>query len=314
MLATLGDEPLAAHPFARVQVARLAEQELDFDLCSDLLARALPEVPAGAPRREVMAEAIAVRAMVDPSDGIEREASEILDECGSEEWRTRARALTALGRVAAWEGDAASMLRAEGRLGEAAALCRLAGEVEWEARTLTGLGYRVSFARGDFGAAIRQMGDALALLPAPGRERAAVATFLAEAMAYVGRIDEAEATLGEAAAIGRRLGDHRVLAYAAWTGMTAASLRADEAATLQRIRTVELHPGGWYDHPTGIEFLADASLALARIGAQDGAAEYAERATERAIAAGHPEIGWLPAGAVAARWGCLLYTSDAADE
>ncbi len=303
VLTTMGEEALAAHPFARVQVARLAEQKLDFDLSADLLARALPTVPEGEPRREVMAEAVAVRAMVDPADGIESEAAEILAECGGGEQRARARALTALGRVAAWEGDPASMLRAEGWLGEAAALCRLAGEVEWEARTLTGLGYRVSFARGDFDAAIRQMGDALALLPAPGRERAAVATFLAEAMAFVGRIDEAEATLGEAAAIGRRLGDHRVQAYAAWTGMTAASLRADQSAVLQRVRTVELHPGGWYEHPTGIEFLADACLALARTGDREGAADYADRATARAAAAGHPEIGWVAAGAVGARWG-----------
>ena len=54
------------------------------------------------------------------------------------------------------------------------------------------------------------MSAALALLPEPGSERAAVATFLAEALAYVGRFDEAEAALGEAAAIGRKLGDHRV--------------------------------------------------------------------------------------------------------
>jgi DNA-binding SARP family transcriptional activator len=92
--------------------------------------------------------------------------------------------------------------------------------------------------------------------------------------------------------------------------MTAASLRGDEAATLQRARTVELHPGGWFEHPTGIEFLADAALALGRAGAEAGAREYAERAGERAEAAGHPEIGWLPAGVVAARWG----DPDAAEE
>ena len=85
--------------------------------------------------------------------------------------------------------------------------------------------------------------------------------------------------------------------------MTLASLRGDVASTKQRIRTVELHPGEWFDHPTGIEFLAEASLALARTGAADAAAEYAARATERATAAGHPEIAWLAEGAVAARWG-----------
>ena len=85
--------------------------------------------------------------------------------------------------------------------------------------------------------------------------------------------------------------------------MTLASYRGDGAATLQRIRTVELNPGEWFEHPTGIEFLADAALALARTGSEDLAAEYAARATERAEAAGHPEIAWLAEGAVAARWG-----------
>ena len=107
---------------------------------------------------------------------------------------------------------------------------------------------------------------ALALLPEPDGERAGVATFLAEALAYLGRLDEAESALREAAEIGRRLGDHRVRAYAAWTWTTLASLRGDAAATIQRIRAVERHPGDWFEHPTGAEFLADAALALARVG------------------------------------------------
>jgi DNA-binding SARP family transcriptional activator/ATP/maltotriose-dependent transcriptional regulator MalT len=311
ILTTLPRTALAAHPFALVQVARLAEQEVDLELRAELLNEALALLEDGAERREVEAELVATRAIVEPGDEVERDASSILDLAAGGETKARARALTAVARVEAWRGDPAAMLRAERRLVETAALCRLAGEVEWEARTLTGLGYRVAFARGDLEQAVAQMSAALALLPESGSERAAAATFLAEALAYVGRLDDAEAAIGEAAAIGRQLGDHRLQAYAAWTGTTLASLQGDGASTIQRIHTVELHPGDWFEHPTGIEFLADAALALARTGARDAAAEYAERARERADAAGYPEIGWVATGVVEARWGDPVAAEEA---
>jgi len=303
VLTTLPEEALAASPFALVQIARLAEQEADLELTNSLLERAVGFVDGGSAGRELEAELIAARAVTDPGEDVERRAEAVLAEAGAGEARARARALAALARVEAWRGDAASMLRAESHLTESATLCRIAGEAEWEARTLTALGYRVAFARGDLEQAVLHMGAALALLPDSGSERAAAATFRGEALSYVGRLDDAEAAVGEAAAIGRRLGDHRVQAYAAWTGAVLASLRGDVAATLQRIGTVELHPGDWFEHPTGIEFLADATLALARIGEREEAMAYAARARERADADGYPEIGWGATGAVEARWG-----------
>lgn len=303
ILATLPASSLAAEPFALVQTARLAERKGDYELRRRLLTDAVGLVSEPGQRREVVAELVATRATLEPGDEVVHEAETLLETAGAGEPAIRARALIALARVAAWHGDPASMLRAEQALGEAAALCRIAGETEWEADTLTSLGYRVEFARGDLDQSIAHMSAALALLPQAGSERAAVATFLAEALAYVGRFEEAEATLREATAIGRRLGDHRAQAYAAWTGVTLASLRGDTASVLQRARSVELHPGDWFEHPTGIEFLADAALALARTGAQAEARAYADRAQIRAEAAGHPEIAWIAEGALAARWG-----------
>jgi DNA-binding SARP family transcriptional activator/ATP/maltotriose-dependent transcriptional regulator MalT len=303
IVSTLTPAAIAAHPLALVQVARLAEQDVDLELRTELLERALELVDDEAGRREVDAELVATEAIVDPSEEVERRALAVVERASGGETTARIRALTALARVEAWRGDPASMLRAESRLAETAALCRIAGEVEWEARTLTALGYRVAFARGDLEQAVTQMTAALALLPESGSERAAAASFLSEALAYVGRFDEAEAAIGEAAAIARQLGDHRLQGYAGWTGCTLTSLQGDAAATIQRIRTVELHPGDWFEHPTGIEFLADAALALARTGAAEAAGEYAERARDRAAADGYPEIAWIATGAVAARWG-----------
>jgi DNA-binding SARP family transcriptional activator len=303
IISTLPDEAIAAHPFALVQVARLAEQEVDLELRTELLERALALVDDGPGRREIEGELVATRAIVDPSEEVESRSQAIVQQASGAETRTRIRGLSALARIEAWRGDPASMLRAESRLAETAALCRIAGEVEWEARTLTSLGYRVAFARGDLDQAVTQMTAALALLPESGNERAATATFLSEALAYVGRFEEAEAANGEATAIARQLGDHRLQGYAGWTGCTLTSLQGDAAATIQRIRTVELHPGDWFEHPTGIEFLADATLALARTGSRKEAMEYAERTRERAEADGYPEIAWIATGAVAARWG-----------
>ena len=303
ILGTLPSAALARHPFALVQVARLAEQRHEFEYRSEVLTLALGLVEDPAERREVEAELAETRASLDPGDSSEQDAAAILAAAGHDERRTRARALAALGRVGAWRGDPASMRRAEALLGEAVALSRLAGEPEWAARTLVGLGYRVAFARGELDVAVKHLKAALALLPEPSGERAGVATFAADVLAYVGSFDEASAVLDEAAAIGRNLSDDRVIAYAAWTGATVASLRGDRASTIERIRTVELHPGEWFEHPTGAEFLAAASLALARVGARSEAAAYSRRACERAEAVGYPEIAWLAEGAVAARWG-----------
>ena len=303
ILTTLPDDAVSGHPEALVQVSRLAEREGEQGFRGSLLNRAGGMASSERQRREIRAEVVAMRSIDEPGEEVEEEAMTLLKAAAAPETTTRARALSALARVEAWRGDPASMLRAERRLVETAALCRLAGEVEWEAQTLTGLGYRVAFARGDLDLAVTHMSAALALLPESGAERAGVATFLAEALAYVGRLDDAEAAIREAASIGRNLGDHRVQAYAAWTGAVIASLQGDAAATVRRISTVELHPGDWYDHPIGIEFLADAVLALARAGARAEATDYAERARERADASGYPEIAWISTGAVEARWG-----------
>ena len=303
ILTMLPAAALEARPGGLVQVARVAERDVELEYCAELLTRARELASEPRELREIEAELAATRATVDPGDEVEREAQAVLDAAAADETRTRARALTAIARIEAWRGEPAETVKAEGRLAEAATLCRLAGEVEWEARTLIGLGYRVAFARGDLELAVTHLTRALALLPEPGHERATVASFLADVLSYVGRFEEAAAAIGEATEIGRKLGDHRVRAYSGWTGMTLASFRGRRRRGSQRIRTVELNPGDWFEHPTGIEFLAEAALALARTGAATEAAEYAARASERADAAGHPEIAWLADGAVAARWG-----------
>ena len=302
ILSTLPEAALAAHPFGLVQVARLAERTVDFELrwhCSNGRSRCTRTGRRGVRSKRSCRHPRRDRA----GDETEAEARAVLAAAAPGESVARARALTALARVDAWRGESAAMLRAEGALAQAAALCRIAREPQWEAWTLTSLGYRVAFARGDLELAVEQMSAALALLPEPDSERAAVATFLAEALAYLGpagRCRERAARGGGDRAPARRSPRAGVRGV---DGTTLASLRLDGAATIQRIRAVERHPGDWFEHPTGAEFLADAALALARVGERELALEYAGRARARAEALGHPEIAWIATGAVEARCG-----------
>ncbi len=148
------------------------------------------------------------------------------------------------------------------------------------------------------------MTAALALLPESGSERAAAATFLAEALAYVGRFDEAEAAIGEAASDrtpARRPSPSGLRGLDRLHALVAAGRRGGDGPA--RCAPSSCTPATGSSTRPGIEFLADAALALARTGAAEAAADYAERARERAEADGYPEIAWIATGAVAARWG-----------
>ena len=73
VLTTLPEEAVAAEPFALVQVARLAEQEADLELAGRAARAGAALVGAGAPGREVAGELVAARAIVEPSEEVERE-------------------------------------------------------------------------------------------------------------------------------------------------------------------------------------------------------------------------------------------------
>jgi DNA-binding SARP family transcriptional activator len=303
LTGALGDDVLGRHPGALLNVARVAERAADSEVREELLERAVTLAPPGPPRREAEAELAVTTAALRPGPEVEATARAVLDVAGPEEPIAQARARVALAWIAAWRGDPRSLHAAERDLEQAVALFRRARESAWAASALMALGYRVCFARGDLDRAAEHLFAALGLVPAPGAERAAMATFLATILAYTGRLDEAENALREAESIARSIGDQRALAYAEWTWAVLASLRGDRAVTLHRARAAERHFGPWFAHPTGAEFLTDATLALGRVGNAGAAREYAERATEHARSVGYPEIALLATGATEARFG-----------
>ena len=303
-LALAGAPVRARCPRALTAAARAAEGGALGDRARFLAEAdaALAHAPPAA-RLDVDAERACDLARDGEDDAAEALARRVLETCSPRDGSARARALMALGRAGAWRADPASLAAAEEHLAEAAAVCAAIGETEWRADALLALGYRICFARGDLEAATRHTAGALALLPAARRRRAFAASFYADVLAYEGMLDEAEAAQRETAEIGRALGDQRLRGYAAWVGARIASMRGDAAACAARLTEAERYPGDWFEHPTGIEFLAEGAEMLARCGDEPGARALLARAEVRADAFGHPEIAWYARGAVEARYG-----------
>lgn len=300
---------------ALLRIARAAELASEYALRADILS----ELDATGPDDlEVTAELAIDAARDGESDRAQKLAESVLDtdKCPP---RLRGRALYALGTVSSWQAGSAAKVRAEALLGEAATLLNNADENEWAAGALVTLGIKVHYLNGDLDAALDRLEEALHSQPEPSRFRGITLTFLADAYSMVGRADAAEAAAREAREIGRRFGDRRVLAYAAWGAAMAAAVRRDPVTLLELVTEVERHPGDWYQTPTGAEFIASAADLLGRI-ASPAAESWLDRAEAASEAVGYPEIALLARAAHEARVGDpdkaapLLRDARASDE
>jgi DNA-binding SARP family transcriptional activator len=292
-LATLPDDVVARHPRVLLAAARVAESGVHLAWRTALLerARTLPAADADPVlRREVLVEQAADASRAGDVDATVPLAEEVLAGAGHAESRTRAIALTALGRIDAFSRDPLAMARAADRLGEAVSLLRPLPEPDLLRGTLQVLGYGVHFARGDLDPAIDALREAADLVPGAIRTRAGVQTFLADALVAAGRLDDAEAVLRDELGVARRLRDDRLLAYHAWMQASIASRRGDGAAVEAWLAEAERHPADWFAHPTGIEFLADAVDFLGRAGLDEEAARTLTRVEARCAAGGHEDI------------------------
>jgi DNA-binding SARP family transcriptional activator len=147
----------------------------------------------------------------------------------------------------------------------------------------------VSFQGGRLERALEQLGQCLALLPAPDRSRGNALSHFAEVLGVAGRADEADAAAREGLAIGRRLGDSWVIGACAWSAMIVAAHRGDLEATRWWIDQVERSPGPWLEVGSGVEFLMEASDLLAANGDEAGARRYYRLAADRIEALGIPD-------------------------
>ena len=284
----LGPALLDAEPLLLFALARVAEAAVELRWRTELLDRAMAAARAhGDTTLElaVIAERAgdaAIEGEVDAALEQSAQVLAVLSGTGDAIVRgTRGRAALARGRALAFRRDPADRPELARLLAEAAFLLGAAGEPELEVMALTILGYAVQFADGDVDAAIETLRAAATIVAVADGQAAATLTFLADALLYAGRLDEAAAALERAGAISRRLDDQRVRAYHAWMEAGLASRRGDLPAVQAWLTEVERHPGDWFGHPTGIEFLADAADHLGRLGHAEAASRYVVRVEER---------------------------------
>jgi DNA-binding SARP family transcriptional activator len=304
MVAAKPFHAVGAHRLALLELARAAELTVHNELRADLLRRAADLARDDqAVALEIEAEIVRDLARDGEADAAERRGATLVAQAGPDDSAALARTLDALGNISAWRATPTDLAQAERYLAEAAGLAGAIGRPDWRARSLLCLGYRVHFDRGEFDRAAARLTEAVALLPETDRLRAVLLTFLGEVALARGSAGELANALTESAAIGRRLGDQRLLAYAAWAQAKAAAVAGDQALTMAWLEETERHPGDWFEHPTGIEFLADAATMADRVGETQAARRYLARADERATEAELPELTLFATGALAARSG-----------
>jgi ATP/maltotriose-dependent transcriptional regulator MalT/DNA-binding SARP family transcriptional activator len=243
------------------------------DLAAAITERASSTGTVHPWRATVLAELARSAANVADIDHAEALAHEALSLAEPGDVTARGRALLAVGHANTIRCTPASLAAAREQLEQAVVLFRLRRERQWEWQALLRLGYAVSFHSGRVADAAEQLGQVLALLGAPDRNRAMVLTYYADVLDHEGRVAEAISACDEALAIGRRLGDETVLWYAAWGHLLIASHSGDVAGTRRWIAAAEQHLGAWRGRPKGAEFGTAVIDALCCVGDLDGARE-----------------------------------------
>jgi DNA-binding SARP family transcriptional activator len=302
LLASITPVALERHPRALLHLARACEAAAEAKLRVDLLER----VRRAAAGDDVLAREVGAELARDlVRDGRVDEAAalaeRLLQDVGQDELQTRVRTLHVLGRTQAWRGDRAGLAAAEPMLEEAAELYGRLGFATQRAHALLALAYDVQTLGGRFEAAVQTLERALAGLPGRSRLRGVVLVFLAEALIDLGRLREAEVGLAEAERLGSLFGDARTLGYTWWLHARAGAPQGHAAAVRHALREAERHPGEWFAHHSGAEFLAEAAVLADQIGDVDLSDAYLARALARESEA--PRYVKLAAGAIEARRG-----------
>ena len=284
LLRLLPPAAVAGQPRVLLHLARVAETAHQGDLRAETLARAAELATKDDPRLRREVDAELARDLI--WDERRRPAARALAEAviagaAEDEIVARSRALDVLGRLSSWFSTDGPQPAAERLLEEAAALARGLDQRTWAAQALVPLAMGFHCALCRFDRALQVLDEALADLPSRSRYRALVQTFRADTLVEVGRFAEAEACIAEMRQIGRACREPWVLAYASWSEAGLASYRGDAERTIRAVHDVELHRDDWYEQASGVEFLAQASDFLSRVGEDSLALTYHQRARER---------------------------------
>ena len=197
--------------------------------------------------------------------------------CGEGEEFTIGRASLGIGlcRIVREQGNASSETIAE--FERAAAVFQQIGEVLYEAQALRSVAFGAHFNLGAFELATEQLERAAALLGAPDASRAMLLTYVAEVHRDLGRLDDAESTLHESLAIGRRIGNAVSISYAAWSLACVAGERRDLAGLLRWSEETEASAHGWIDGAASLDYHGQMAEAFLQLGEVDRALVHLER-------------------------------------
>jgi len=282
--ALLGDVPdqvLANHPRVLISLAQAAERlprvrGVWLDRAERIFMRDSPEW------RAIEAERVMETARAGDMDGAIGSADRILATAAPSELTTRGRAHLARSICKLTIDTANATAEARDELELAIGCFSLVDERSWEAEAHQALGYGVDFTMGAYELAAERLDRALALRPAADTARAATLTYVAEVAMTMGRLDDAQVALREAAAIAKRVGDPRTIGYVSWSAAELACERRDAEAAFAALVEAEAHGSGWFDGLAGIEFLSQAAEIRMILGDEHGALRDLLRSEARA--------------------------------
>jgi len=290
--AELPDPALAANPVLLVRLVQVSERRPRVRAeWTDRALRLLPD--PSPPRRAVDAErALDIARGGDLHAGVAL-ASAVIAAAEPGEAATLGRARYIRGLLTLVADPASASAAAAEEIERAVGLLQAAGERAWEADAWQALGSGCHAVVGRLDAGVACLERAVALRAAQDAARAATLTYLADVQMHRGDLEAAAVAVREAEAIGRRLGDARAIAYAAWSGARLAAERRDVGGVRAALATAVTNPEGWLDQLAGIEFLADGADMLAVCGNADEARAWVARAEARGREVGREDAPLL---------------------
>jgi len=278
---------IAEHPALLVYFALSCETAAMIDQRGEALERAT--AIAWDTGDHPLIRAIAAERASDLVRDIQYEKAEdaarrVLAACQRDEWLTRARAFSVLGRANCWKldeqgrRDLAALQDAERYFDRAARLFDQLGMRSARAGLVPYQAMWIDFPRGEANAALEHLEAGLSLVVDRPRKWAYLLVFHAEVSIELGRHDQCEADVREILRVASDLPHAEILhGYSHWLLAISASQRRDAAETLKQVRLAEVHKGVWWTR-AGAEFLAEAADCLDRVGYSALAMDFLRRA------------------------------------
>ena len=278
---------IAEHPALLLYFALSCETAAMIDQRSEALERAT--AIAWQTGDHPLIRAIAAERASDLVRDIQYEKAEdaarrVLAACQRDEWLTRARAFSVLGRANCWKldeqgrRDLAALQDAERYFDRAARLYDQLGMRTARAGLVPYQAMWIDFPRGEANAALEHLEAGLSLVVDRPRKWAYLLVFHAEVSIELGRHDQCEADVREILRVASDLPHAEILhGYSHWLLAVSASQRRDAAETLKQVRLAEVHKGVWWTR-AGAEFLAEAADCLDRAGHSSLAIDFLRRA------------------------------------